>query len=107
MAMAPGELLCFSWYTLYAEFLASHILNQDNRAQSRVEDNIYVALNYRVTTLMPFLSLQTHCYPTFLSLTAWGWMAHICVRRKTIIVSDNGFAATRWQAIKKTMLGYC
>ena len=35
-------------------------------------------------------------------LTHWGWVTHICVRKLTIIGSDNGLSPRRRQAIIRT-----
>ena len=38
-------------------------------------------------------------------LTHWGWVTHICVRKLTIIGSDNGLSPDRHQAIIRTNAG--
>ena len=38
-------------------------------------------------------------------LTHWGWVAHICVSKLTIIASDNGLSPNRRQAIIWTKAG--
>ena len=42
---------------------------------------------------------------TFMSLTHWGWVTHICVSKLTIIGSDNGLSPGRHQAIIWTNAG--
>ena len=57
-------------------------------------NNLIICLECYGDELSKFLMLMAS-----LSLTHWGWMAHIYVGKLTIIGSDNGFSPKQHQAI--------
>ena len=48
---------------------------------------------------------MVYCNGIVATLTHWGWVAHICVSKLTIIGSDNGLSPGRRQAIIWTNAG--
>ena len=63
-------------------------------------NNLIICLECYGDELSKFLMLMAS-----LSLTHWGWMAHIYVGKLTIIGSDNGFSPKQHQAIIWTNAG--